>query len=196
MYSSMKLSDRTISYDTGLNLQKLNEDCDDDELGIVILPSSKKLLHNGTTKSTGVSERRRASRKTGKEHSFPVIFAVRTRQIHSGWKPPKMGSFLSNLKELNEQNNWLQKCWKSEIMHPKIQPFVDEAILTHCAWVKSHSRFSRFHSLSPNSMSWSLEVSKTSIYLHPRHSSVCVPHAWPCFLLPHFTFYYRNLLSR
>ena len=81
MYSSMKLSDRTISYDTGLNLQKLNED---DELGIVILPSSKKLLHNGTTKSTGVSERRRASRKTGKEHSFPVIFAVRTRQIHSG----------------------------------------------------------------------------------------------------------------
>ena len=76
MYSSMKLSDRTISYDTGLNLQKLNEDCDDDELGIVILPSSKKLLHNGTTKSTGVSERRRASRKTGKEHSFPVIFAV------------------------------------------------------------------------------------------------------------------------
>ena len=78
----MKLSDRTISYDTGLNLQKLNED--DDELGIVILPSSKKLLHNGSTKSTGGSERRRASRKTGKEHSFPVIFAVRTRQIHSG----------------------------------------------------------------------------------------------------------------
>ena len=79
----MKLSDRTISYDTGLNLQKLNED-NEDELGIVILPSSKK-LHNGTsTKSTGVSERRRASRKTGKEHSFPVIFAVRTRQIHSG----------------------------------------------------------------------------------------------------------------
>ena len=71
----MKLSDRTISYDTGLNLQKLNED--DDELGIVILPSSKKLLHNGSTKSTGGSERRRASRKTGKEHSFPVIFAVK-----------------------------------------------------------------------------------------------------------------------
>ena len=70
----MKFSDRTISYDTGLNLQKLNED-NEDELGIVILPSSKK-LHNGTsTKSTGVSERRRA-RKTGKEHSFPVIFAV------------------------------------------------------------------------------------------------------------------------
>ena len=126
MYSSMKLSDRTISYDTGLNLQKLNEDCDDDELGIVILPSSKKLLHNGTTKSTGVSERRRASRKTGKEHSFPVIFAVRTRQIHSGWKPPKMSSFLSNLKELNERNEWLQKCWKSEIMHPKN--------LTLCWW--------------------------------------------------------------
>ena len=81
----MKLSDRTISYDTGLNLQKLNED--DDELGIVILPSSKKLLHNGSTKSTGGSERRRASRKTGKEHSFPVIFAVqavREDTIHSG----------------------------------------------------------------------------------------------------------------
>ena len=94
MYSSMKLSDRTISYDTGLNLQKLNEDCDDDELGIVILPSSKKLLHNGTTKSTGVSERRRASRKTGKEHSFPVIFAVRTRQIHSrGATSLKLSSF-------------------------------------------------------------------------------------------------------
>ena len=71
----MKFSDRTISYDTGLNLQKLNDEDNEDELGIVILPSSKK-LHNGTsTKSTGVSDRRRA-RKTGKEHSFPVIFAV------------------------------------------------------------------------------------------------------------------------
>ena len=126
MYSSMKLSDRTISYDTGLNLQKLNEDCDDDELGIVILPSSKKLLHNGSTKSTGVSERRRASRKTGKEHSFPVIFAVRTRQIHSGWKPPKMGSFLSHQNELNERNEWLQKMTKKWSYVPKN--------LTLCWW--------------------------------------------------------------
>ena len=66
MHSSMRYSDRTISYDTGLNLmqpvQKIN---DEDELGLVILPPS----------GAPSSEKRRRARKTGKEHSFPVIFA-------------------------------------------------------------------------------------------------------------------------
>ena len=66
----MRYSDRTISYDTGLNLmqpvQKIN---DEDELGLVILPPS------GASPNTSISEKRRRARKTGKEHSFPVIFA-------------------------------------------------------------------------------------------------------------------------
>ena len=51
---SMRFSDRTISYDTGLNLMKpvqtgldLNNDDDLDEIGLVILP------HNGAPAPPG-----------------------------------------------------------------------------------------------------------------------------------------------
>ena len=94
----MRYSDRTISYDTGLNLmqpvQKLTDN--EDELGIVILPPSG-----------GVSEKRRRARKTGKEHSFPVIFAstqYNTQLKHSGKMCQKLTHKVENVDRRNHVN--------------------------------------------------------------------------------------------
>ena len=59
---SMRFSDRTISYDTGLNLIQPKHESDlENEVGIVILP------HNGaTTLTEGAAKRRRPTKKTGK----------------------------------------------------------------------------------------------------------------------------------